>query len=120
MVKMTLLTGPYAGVTRDVTNQNPRELLGSVYAHGWEWEIDYSVASEEETLAWGGQDMALRCVRALQHGRTVTFLGKKYNEFSEEVVGELEDAIVNSNRMVKIVRDDDTGVIIEAFGYESH
>lgn len=121
MIKMTLLTGPYAGITRDVSEVDPKVLFHSVCVeHNWEWKIDYSQATEEESQLWGGQDLAIRSIRALQNGRSVYFLDKKYHGFSEEIVGELEDALVDSGRLFWLESDDENGVVIKAGHYESH
>jgi len=112
---MTITTGPYAGRTRDVSVVDPHKLLGDCYRRGWEWTVDYSRATEEEAWRWGREDISLRAVRALVHGRQVRFLGKIYQ--GTDAAGPLEDAIVASGRMIALGRDDETGVDILAHGW---
>ncbi len=115
MIKMTLLTGKYAGQTRNVTNEDPAELFGSLLEHGWKWEVDYSQSTYEEELLWGAQDIGARAVRALMNDRTVTFMDKMYRGLDS--AGDLEDAIVASGRMVTVGKDDASGLVIEVKGY---
>lgn len=117
MIQIKLLSGLFASRMRKISEGiGPREFLYSIYRHGWRWEIDYSAATEAERILWGREDMALRCVRALLAGRPVEFLGKSYT--GPGSVGVLEDDIVNSKRLVQLVRDDETGVVIAVAGYE--
>lgn len=124
MIKITLLSGRFAGITRVIPeNQDPGEFIGSIFAHGWKWEIDYSQANEDEKLAWFKEDMSARCVRAIVSGLPVRFLDKIFQEKTGDlekrktIVGELEDAIVESGRMVSIEQDNEDGVIISVQGF---
>lgn len=119
MIKMTLLTGKYAGETRDVSGVNPIELLRSLWlGSDTEWSIDYSEATPEEVIEWGKHDMSIRCIRALKRGRKVFFMNQVFEGFSEELVGELEDEIVECGFMVKLVSDDENGVVIGTGDFE--
>lgn len=119
MVRMKLLSGPYKGRVRDVSNQNSQEMLTSVFQHGWSWEIDYSHATSSEKYEWGRWDMVFRILRALKNGKTVEFMGKTYQAQSAadlpEVAQEIEDAITSSGRMVTVDQDDENGVLIGAY-----
>ena len=119
MITITLLTGPYAGQTRDVSAEDPAILLHDLWAnHGWAWQIDYAAATPEEVIAWGRQDMASRCVRALKAGRKVFALGEVYEGFSQDIVGQLEDEIAESGLMVTVLSDDENGVVIGTGDFE--
>ena len=115
MIRITCQGGAYDGVTRvPPPDLVPMELLQSLANHGWGWSIDYARANETEMLAWGTADMVVRCVRALRQGHPVRFLNRVFEGFDMEVAGALEDAIVDSGRMVQLTIDDATGVTIVA------
>lgn len=111
MVKMKLTSGPHRGRVRDVSRvTEPLELLASCIKYGWGWKIDYSQSSDAEKFEWGRVDMSARITRALATGLPVTFLGQKYNGLQSAQA--VEDAIIASNRMVTVARDDDRGVVV--------
>ena len=113
MIRVKLLDGPYGGKIREIPlTIEPVELLGEISSYGWHWEIDYSKASEEERFSWGRRDLVVRVVRALMGGRPVYFLGREYR--GANMVGELEDTIVFSGRMIRLGFDDKRGVQILA------
>jgi len=117
MIKVTILSGSYAGRTRAMPDDvDPAALLQSFLQHGWDWRVDYSEATPEEEWAWGRQDLVARFLRALKRGLPVTFLGKEYRGI--EKAQALEDAIAGSGRMVTIERDDEDGLVIVAKGWE--
>lgn len=59
MIKVTIHTGPHAGKTREVpADVKPENLLGDILNRGWEWTVDYSQASKEETYFWFRQDFS--------------------------------------------------------------
>jgi hypothetical protein len=123
MITITALSGPYAGEVREVSEGfDPRALLTEFASHDWKWRVDYSRATERETLLWGRADMVARIIAALLHGRTVTFDGATYRadriDEIERVVGEVEDAIAESGYMVRVERDDEEGVVIGTGGTE--
>jgi hypothetical protein len=118
-MKITALTGPYAGRTRGVDDRvvDPYELLRGFVDHGHEWSVDYSSAvSERERLAWAIPDLACRSIRALRAGRPVWFEGVEYRAERPgdvpRVAGEIEDAMVYSGHYVKLESDDEHGVVI--------
>ncbi|MBP9751828.1 MAG: hypothetical protein KBD19_03145 [Candidatus Moranbacteria bacterium] len=48
-IKVTALSGPYAGQTKEAPPEITAEgLLGGFLERGWQWSIDYSRATEEE------------------------------------------------------------------------
>jgi hypothetical protein len=117
VVKVTVLTGQYAGRTRSVDETvDPVRLLKELVFQGWGWSIDLSDATEQEFFLWVRADMAMRIVGALMRGRVVTFAGTLYwaksQEDIERVVGEVEDAISNSGYNVFVESDDEIGVTI--------
>lgn len=131
MIKISCLDGPWAGRVRHMvdgvsaetgTPVDPGELFTSFLQHGWRWEVDYSEATEEETFSWLRNEMAVRIIRALQEGREVKFLGRKWrvqkNESVQDVAQDVEDAIVVSGRLISISRDDESGLVISTHGYE--
>lgn len=111
MVVMTLKSGPHAGKTRNVTQQDAQQLFGSLIQHGWKWEIDWSKATPKEKFEWGRHELSARIVRALIEGRSVEFQGVIYTCIDQ--VGAVEDAIVASGAMVFVEKDDATGVVIK-------
>ena len=117
MIKITALTGPFAGQIREASSDiSPERLLQAFVRQGWDWQIDYSRATEQEKWTWARQDLTGRCFRALLKGLSVYFLGREFGGIKQAEV--LEDAIVNSRRMVTIGRDDETGVEITTHGWE--
>lgn len=123
MIKMKMLSGPHAGKVSDTSGLQPEELLSSALEHGWQWEIDYSQATEEEKFRWLAQDIAVRCVRALAAGLPVRFMDRTFQirskdpEQFRQVAGELEDLIVNSGRIITLGSDDENGVVIKEGGF---
>jgi hypothetical protein len=126
MIKVSILSGPYTGQTREIpASIPPEELLGELLNQGWDWSVDYSQATEEEIFLWFREDLSCRVVRALRAGRSVRFLGKEYRvkvptDQSElmDVVGQVEDAIVESGRRVSIEKDDEAGLVVSDEGFE--
>ncbi len=117
MIRITALSGPHKGKTRvPPAGTDPHNLLHEFLVNGWEWRIDYSQATAEEAFVWGRQDLVVRCVRALGRGLPVRFMDKEYR--GVESVGQLEDDIVASHRMITLESDDEDGVIISIHGWE--
>ena len=111
MISIKCIGGPHNGVVRTPpSNVKPFGLLRDMVDNGWGWEIDFSQASREETIAWGGGDLMARAYRAVKNRRIVNFLGTEYTS-----VGELqafEDALVNSGYDVQVEHDDESGLQI--------
>lgn len=106
MVKVTALTGPYAGQTRALPqDMKPVTVLMSMVEHGWEWEIDFSQADRDEFIAWGVADMICRAIRAVRKGLPVTFMGVEYTTM--ESLQTLENDVVGCGYCVRIASDDD-------------
>ena len=125
MIKVILQSGPLAGRERTFKKGgepvNPAELFASLVSHGWQWETDYSRATEGEILLWFREELAARVLRALRDGRPVKFLGAEYRAKKESIleVGQaIEDAIVASGRLVTIDADDEQGLVVGVRGYE--
>lgn len=127
MIKMAMLTGPYAGQTRDVSaaDVGPEKLLGDCLKKGWEWDIDYSAATQVEAIEWFRHDLSCRVIRALHKGLPVRFLEKTYvlknpknRGELKKVAGQVEDAIVRSSFLVSLEYDDERGVRISTHGHE--
>ena len=93
---------------------DPLQLLQSLADHGWDWSIDYTLATPGERFLWGRADLIIRSIRALRQGRPVTFNGETFQGFSMDIAGRLEDAMVDSGRMISLLRDDAEGVVIDA------
>ncbi|MFA6534115.1 MAG: hypothetical protein WCT37_03000 [Patescibacteria group bacterium] len=122
MIKITITSGPYAGRSRTaegatMEDQSLEAIFHSLVQEGWHWEIDYSQATPEEAFLWSRQDLGCRCVLALKEGRPVYFQGEVLTDFSNEGVGRLEDAIVNSGKNVTVDRDDEAGLWIGVRGW---
>lgn len=111
MIKIKCLTGPYAGQIREAPeNQNPLKVLVSMVELGWQWEIDFSLATRDETVAWGGADLMARAVRAVKEGRGAFFMGVEYSTMEDLQV--FEDEIVSSGYYVQVASDDHNGLVI--------
>lgn len=112
MILVKCIGGPYDGRVRTPPVEiRPAQLLFKMVDNGWSWEIDYSLADREETIAWGGADLMARAYRAVQNGRVATFLGVEYKTLEE--LQAFEDAIVDSGYYVKVTRDDDEGLEVQ-------
>jgi hypothetical protein len=111
MISIKCVGGPHDNVVRiPPADVKPASILFSMVDSGWGWEIDYSHAIRDETIAWGGADMLARAYRAVKTGRSVNFLGTEYSSIGE--LQTLEDALVGSGYDVQIARDDESGVEI--------
>jgi hypothetical protein len=123
-IKVTVLSGPYAGRTEEVLPDiSARNLLGDFLIKRWGWSVDYSAATEDEAFEWGRQDLSVRIIRALGRGLPVTFLEKIHRVVDttnavafERIVGEVEDAIASSGRIVSLDYDDARGVGVADLG----
>ena len=125
MIRMKMLTGPYAGEARVIPKEfDPAEFMHSLFQHGWKWEIDYSQATDEEIYFWFRQDIAIRCVRAIMADLPVKFMDRVFQTKSEDpevikkIIGEIEDTIADSGRLITLQSDDEKGVIIAESGFE--
>lgn len=119
MITITLLDGPYADQTRtsaqvEQVGENPLGLLMEFARQNWRWRLNFSQATGDEEFWWGRAHLAATCMRALAHGRTVTFKGRVYAGLHE--AGALDDAIAGCGAYVGIASDDVSGVVIRAAG----
>ncbi len=127
MIKIKILSGPYAGKEREITEEmgvDPHPLFMEFVRFGYRWHVDYSRANESEKFQWWREDLAARIVRALREGRPVFFQDVEYRSSSSrdevfEVAGKIEDAIVGSGYFVTVGYDDERGVLI-ATGPREH
>lgn len=133
MVRIRILSGPYAGRERTsdkarLAGIDPQVLLTDLARQGYRWAVDFSDASEEEALEWGLADMVGRILAAAMDGRAVRFMGRRWNftgiDFAsseaQTMVGEIEDAIVYSGRNIGVLIDDwVSDLVIGVRGYES-
>lgn len=125
MIKITVLSGPYAGRTRVMPSGiNPSSIFMGFVRDSWDWRVDYTQATEMETFEWFRHELIARIVRALQSGRSVSFRGQEFRlrdptDAAElELVGQMvEDVVVNSGLMVTVDRDDQSGLIIGTRGH---
>lgn len=131
MIKVTLLEGVDAGtqLVDSRMEMDPSGFFEALWREDQGWLVDYDEATEEEFFLWRPHDLAARVIRALRAGRPVFFLGQKFEAEEKEdvleVAGNLEDAIVASDRikinklrMITISSDDKTGLVIGVKGYE--
>lgn len=111
MIKITCVGGEYNGVERIPSfGTNPHALLQSMMEGGFGWIIDFSRATKEEVILWGGADLVARAVRAIKAGRPVSFLGIEYTELGQ--LKDFENAIVDSGYCVRVEHDDERGVVV--------
>ena len=127
MIRITLLTGPFAGSTRTSaqvpSDIDPMAIVADIVRHGWGWSIDWSQATTEEAFLWGRADFVCRILRALAEGRPVRFLGRVYGPAANAdelatLVGKVEDAVAESGRNVFILADDAFGLTVGVHGHE--
>ncbi len=112
MISVKCVGGQYDGkVQTPPSDMNPASLLFDMVNHGWGWEIDFSEASREEAIAWGGADLMARAYRAVRNGRIVTFLGTEYATIEE--LQAFEDALVDSGYEVQVTRDNEEGLEVQ-------
>lgn len=111
MISVKLLNGDFAGETKDIKPTcDPVDFLGNLCRLGWKWEIDYSKADKDEFQRWAESDINFRCIRSLEDGRQVRFLGKVYQ--GRESILRLCDDICSAGKKIGILCDDDYGVVI--------
>lgn len=116
MIKITYLSGPFAGRSRefilglqgeiiclppadqamaspgqfwDLPEVDPAELFNAFVGHGWQWRVDYSQATEREKFLWFRAEFVARMVRALTRGLPVKFMGREYRAQSSAEVLEV-------------------------------
>ena len=123
MITVIILSGPHKGKSREISsNVEPGNLLGELVGKDWRWRIDFRQATPDEAFLWGREDLVCRIIAALVHGRAVWFEGVKYRTENRSealtIAGVVEDAIVNSGKMVFVESDDETGVKIGTGGTE--
>lgn len=126
MVKVTIITGEWAGRSRALTlaDVEPRELFNSFVQHGDWWQVDYSQATEEEVFHFFRAELVVRIIRALLGGLPVRFQDQIYLVRSadkgeaQKITGDIEDAIVNSGQFITLEYDDERGVSIATRGFE--
>ena len=117
-MKVTILSGPYAGRTREVPPDiSPTDFLFQLAEADWRWKVHWGVgAPTTEEFEWAHADIAARIIRALAHGRVVRFMGREYRAPRREdlarVAGEVEDAIVSCGFNVTVGVEDESGVTI--------
>jgi len=119
MVYLRYLSGPHKGRKRNVTDADPEIIFRNMLEFGWDWSIDYSKATKEKVSIWWGFDVGARIRRALAYGRTVYFMGYAYevrdpDEF-ETVAREVVDCINRAAHTIGIERDDECGLVINAY-----
>ena len=125
MIRITLLSGQFAGRTREFTlgDVEPHELFTAFIGHGDHWQVDYTAGTEEEVFLWFRAELVARILRALKEGRPVSFLDRRWQVAAGDnltaIAGEVEDAIVASGRLVTLDSDNESGLVIGVRGWES-
>lgn len=106
---------------------DPVGLMVDLSRHQWRWEIDWSAATPDELFLWGRADLVGRVFAAALAGRSVRFMGERWDfagieagsSESAKMLGEIEDAIVDSGRNVGVLTDDWVNdLVIGVHGYE--
>jgi len=122
-VEITLLNGPFAGVTRiPPSDQDPQELIQSIARHGWQWEIDYSHASKEEAERWYLADVFARISRAVFDRRPVYLLGESYlmqdpeENDGLEVLNQISSSLEKIGYLFSIGGDDEHCLALSLWG----
>ena len=121
-MKVTVLTGKYAGVTRNISTTDAPAILISLARDNVKWRCCPDPNTDPQDLfEWTRIDLAARCVSALMHGRSVTFMGEVYRATADTLelaVGYIEDEIVNSGKNIFVEKDDEDGVVIAVHSNE--
>lgn len=118
-VYMTLIDGPYAESERLIWPGELEldELFVSVIEHGWHWECDYSLASEEEANHAFGFEFEARVTYAILEKRPIKFDDKIYiaenGEPDDEIFDRVMGDLASSKRLLMIASDDQDGLVIE-------
>jgi len=121
MIKIKMLTGPHTGQSRqgkELKGYDPVDLLMSCAHHGWRWEIDISAATPIEAQQWVRADLVGRVILAFNEQRPIHVFDRVFVGSDPELLGQIEDAIADSGRLVRVLRDDDQGLWIVAEGWE--
>ncbi|MFA7208707.1 MAG: hypothetical protein WC120_00320 [Parcubacteria group bacterium] len=117
-VYMTLLDGPYTGSERLIWPGELEldELFASIIEHGWHWECDYSLASEEEMNYAFSFEFEARVAYAIQENRPIKFLNKTYiaenGESEDEIFNRVLGDLASSKRLLLIESDTQDGLVI--------
>lgn len=131
MIAVRILSGPYAGQSRTdrqvmAVGTTPMDLLADLVKRNVDWKVDYPagewsadrVEADPTLHAWVLADVVARIVRAASKGRPVLVLGRLW-EFPPTGspafvarLGELEDQIGDSGRVIVVVSDDEHGVVL--------
>jgi len=132
MIAVKLLSGPDEGeivffkedfhvpdLNRDFVDERicPFTYLSVFASAGYQWEVDYETASQEEFQMWFQADLAIRVSQALIEGRTVKFLDFELKleegKDPEETIEELEIKLSEVERAIVGLIDNESGVTIE-------
>lgn len=136
MIKLTLLSGAYAGRSlefilgldgeivvvplsaeylEDMDVKDPMSLFHALLKKNWDWRVDYSSATAEEIPRWFRAELAARADRALRRGLPILFRNRVYRAKEQdvlEVLRNLEDEIVHTDCGITIESDDENGLVI--------
>lgn len=124
VIILRALSGPWAGQERTDEDLRrlgitPDELLLDLAKRDIRWEVVCPDPATPDAAAWARADITAKVFRAALHGRPVRALGRVWEFPADpqdprfgEMVGELEDAIVGSDRMVGVASDDEYGLVL--------
>ncbi len=96
-----------------------RELILESARNGDRWEIEYLDTPQEDKLLWESFVFMMQCVSALNGGREVTINNRHFHLLGEQEVSIPEifwlfnHSLSQIRGSVRLVRDDDTGVVVE-------
>ncbi len=123
MAKVKFLSGPLAG-QENLVEMAPRDLLVPAQ-YGWRWLVDWSTVPESQVFDWARMDMTCKIASCLIRGGKVVLQlpgepeQKWSGHFSEQLAGEIEDAVVNSGYNVAVVEDSENALVISGSVPES-
>lgn len=115
MIRITCLSDPYIGVELE---DPPIAILNSLALREWDWEVDYSEATEEEISLWFRKELAIRIFFTLTRGLPVYFQGRQYQSESEgegdlsETLESLQEDIKKSEGGITIISNDERRLVI--------
>ena len=129
MIKLKIISGQFIGqeekfeknLIKNGVKIDPVEIMYSLLSDECEWQIDFKKADLEEKFLWIQSDFTVRIVRAILSGRTIFFDNQRFDTSGldkERIAVEIEDQIINSGRLVKILKDVSDGLFIDINGYE--
>ena len=122
MVIIKIISGPQAG-QKNLVPLQPND-LAILSKKGWRWEVDWETVPNQEIYEWVKYDLVNKITSALIRGAAIQFLEHEWQVNSPELItielmGEIEDTIVNSGFNIVVQSDEENTLIIGTQGTEN-